>query len=330
MRVGLAHNVKPEAAPAGSPEDAFEEFDSETTVGHLRDAIASLGHDVVLLRGDASVIDALRVSEIDIVFNIAEGEWGRNREAHLPALFELLRVPYVGSDPLTLCVTLDKPVAKRMARDAGFATPDFRIFRSPSEVPDDLGMPLPVIVKPAWEGSSKGVRLSSRATTIEQVREMIGFVTKGYAQEALVEGFVSGPEVTVGVLGNGDDARVLGMMEIAPKKTPVADFVYSLEVKRDWENQVEYHVPPRLSPHVVSALEAAARGLYRLLGCRDFSRIDFRVDAAGTPSFIECNPLPGLSPGYGDLTIIAERSGLPYRTLVAEILGHGVRRHGLT
>ncbi len=327
MRVGLAYNVKPADPPDHLPEDAFEEYDSEATVGHLCDALSRLGHDVRRLPAGGGFVDALRRESPDIVFNIAEGEGGRCREAHIPAVLEMLSVPYVGSDPLTLSVTLDKPMAKRLVAHDGFPTPAFRTFRSADEVAS-LPFPFPAIVKPVFEGSSKGVRLSSRAADKDRVREMVRFVTETYGQDALVEAFVPGAEVTVGVLGN-DPPRVAGMMEIAPKTVPSSEFVYSLEVKRDWENRVIYRVPPALPGTVLSEIGRCALGVYRLLGCRDFSRIDFRIDGDGVPQFIECNPLPGLSPGYGDLPILAERMGTPYVSLVGEILSHALVRLGM-
>ncbi len=324
MRVGLSYNVKPANPPAHLPEDAFEEYDSEATVGHICKALSDLGHEVLRLGAGPGIIDALRRSRPDIVFNIAEGEGGRCREAHVPALLEMLGIPYVGSDPLTLCVTLDKPVAKRLVLAEGFPTPEFRTFRS-AEGFTCAGLAFPVIVKPAFEGSSKGVRLSSRASSAAEAREMVRFVTDTYRQDAIVEEFVAGPEVTVGILGN-ESPRAVGVMEIAPKKVGNDEFVYSLEVKRDWENQVEYRCPPQLPPEVVAGIERNALGIYRALGCRDFSRIDFRIDANGIPQFIECNPLPGLSPGYGDLPIMADRMGMPYLSLISEILSHALSR----
>jgi len=327
VRVGLAFNVKPADTPDHLPEDAFEEYDSEATVAHIEHALSRLGHDVRRLPAGPGFVDAARCAAPDIVFNIAEGEGGRCREAHVPAVLEMLGIPYVGSDPLTLCVTLDKPVAKRLVEHGGFPTPPFRIFRHAEEV-DSLPFPFPVIVKPAFEGSSKGVRIASRATSLDQAREMVRFVTQTYRQEAMVEAFVPGAEVTVGVLGN-DPPRVAGMMEIVPTTVSPAEFVYSLEVKRDWENRVAYRVPPALPGAVLSEIERCALGIYRALGCRDFSRIDFRLDASGAPHFIECNPLPGLSPGYGDLPIMADRMGIPYTSLVGEILSHALSRLGM-
>jgi D-alanine-D-alanine ligase len=326
VRVGLAYNVKPPDPPAHLPVDAFEEYDSEATVGHICRAIASLGHEVFRLGAGPAIIDALREHRPEIVFNIAEGEGGRSREAHVPALLEMLGIPYVGSDPLTLCVTLDKPIAKRIVASAGYPTPRFLTCRSEEDF-EDPAFGFPVIVKPAFEGSSKGVRLSSRASTPAEAREMVRFVTGTYRQDALVEEFVTGSEATVGILGN-DAPRVVGILEIVPRNVRNEDFVYSLEVKRDWENQVEYRCPPRFSRETVAEIERCALGIHRLLGCRDFSRIDFRLDAEGQPQFIECNPLPGLSPGYGDLPIMAERMGIPYVSLISEILSHALSRGG--
>ena len=327
MRVGLAYNVKPSDPPPHLPEDAFEEYDSEETVGHICGAFASLGHEVVRLGAGPGIIDALRKGRPDIVFNIAEGEGGRCREAHVPALLEMLGIPYVGSDPLTLCVTLDKPVAKRLVASEGFPTPRFRNCFSPPEV-DGAELSYPVIVKPAFEGSSKGVRIASRAASPAEARKMVAFVTETYGQSALVEEFVPGSEVTVGIVGNGRP-RIVGVMEIAPRSVLPEEFVYSLEVKRDWENQVEYRCPPSLPAAVVAEIERCATGIYRLLGCRDFSRIDFRLDGEMVPHFLECNPLPGLSPGYGDLPIMAERMGIPYVHLLSEILSCALSRLGM-
>jgi D-alanine-D-alanine ligase len=327
VRVGLAYNIKPADHPPDLPADAFEEYDSEATVSHLCNALSCLGHEVTRLGAGPGMIDALRESRPDIVFNIAEGEGGRCREAHVPALLEMLGIPYLGSDPLTLCITLDKAMAKRIVSSEGFPTPRFRAFPSADEV-EEPELAFPVIVKPAFEGSSKGVRLASRATTLPEMKKMVSFVTGKYHQDAIVEEFVSGPEVTVGMVGNGIP-KVIGVMEVVPKTVPHEEFVYSLEVKRDWENQVEYRCPPSFPPETVAEIERCAVGIYRLLGCRDFSRIDFRLDGNLIPQFIECNPLPGLSPGYGDLPIMAGKMGISYVDLISDIFSHAVTRWGI-
>ncbi len=247
------------------------------------------------LGAGSGIIDALREMRPDFVFNIAEGEGGRCREAHVPALLEMLGIPYLGSDPLTLCVTLDKAVAKRLVSSEGFPTPRFRTFRSEDEVAG-LDLAYPVIVKPAYEGSSKGVRLASRAFSPADVRKMVSFVTREYFQDAIVEEFIPGPEVTVGLVGNGNP-RVVGIMEIIPKLVPREEFVYSLEVKRDWENQVEYRCPPssrrRPSPRSNGApwestgSSAAGTSPGSISGST----------GTGSPSSSNATPFPGSPPG---------------------------------
>lgn len=326
MRIGLAYNVRPADPPPHLPEDAFEEYDSEATLVRLCSALASLGHEVVRLGAGPGFVDTLRAERPDLVFNIAEGEGGRCREAHVPALLEILSIPYVGSDPLTLCVTLDKAIAKRIVASEGFPTPRFRVCTSPSEV-DDADLAYPVIVKPAYEGSSKGIRLASRAASPAEAKERVELVTASYGQDALVEEFLPGSEVTVGIVGN-HPPRLVGIMEIVPRTVRPDEFVYSLEVKRDWENQVEYRCPPSVPLEIVSEVERCAAGIYRLLGCRDFARIDFRLDGRMVPHFLECNPLPGLSPGYGDLPIMAARMGIAYEDLLSDILSSALTRLG--
>jgi len=328
VRIGLAYNVKPTDLPEHLPEDAFEEYDSEATVDNICDALVGLGHEVRRLPADPRFLDIVRETPLDIVFNIAEGSGGRCREAHVPAVLEMLGIPYVGSDPLTLSITLDKPIAKKLVEHEGFPTPPFRTYRCANDFTEWL-LSFPVIVKPAFEGSSKGVRLSSRACNFEQAKEMVRFVTDTYRQDALVEAFVPGAEVTVGILGN-NPPRIAGMMEIVPKSVRQSEFVYSLEVKRDWKNQVSYRIPPALPEPVLAKIERYALGIYEALGCLDFSRIDFRLDQEGTPQFIECNPLPGLSPGYGDLPIMAESMGVSYLSLIEEILSHALIRLGIS
>jgi D-alanine-D-alanine ligase len=154
-------------------------------------------------------------------------------------------------------------------------------------------------------------------------------IVDDYRQPALVEEFCSGPEFTVGVLGEGREARAIGVMEIVPKLARPTEFVYSLEVKRDWENEVEYHVPPKRAPAVVTAISECALAAHRALGCRDVSRVDVRLDAGGTPCFLEVNPLPGLNPKTGDLCILAGRSGLAYSGLIEAIVRGAQLRHGL-
>jgi len=328
VRIGIAYNLREDLpAHAGGPEDRAEEFDSPETIDALAGVLAADGHDVARLGGGRGFLERLLADPPDLVFNIAEGLAGRSREAQVPAACELLGVPYTGSDPLTLAATLDKDVAKRLVASHGLATPRHLLVHRPADLPPGPapgGLSFPLIVKPAWEGSSKGVRLASRVADRGALEAQLAFVLGSYPGPAIVEEFCEGEEFTVGVIGN-DPPRVVGVMQIRHRTLAPADFLYSLEVKRDWERQVEYLVPPPVPAALLAEIEDLALGCHRALGCRDVSRVDVRL-RGGVPHFIEVNPLPGLSPRYGDLPILAGRMGWPYRRLVLEIVRHALER----
>lgn len=333
MRVGIAYDLKSdfgevEQRSANAPDDLLEEYDSLGTVEAIAAALREGGHEPVHLGGGRRFVETLLTAPPDLVFNIAEGRGTRSREAHVPAVCEMLGVPFTHSDPLTLAVTLDKAMAKRLAASMGVPTPAFAVCRSVAEVEsaDVARLAWPRLAKPMFEGSSIGVRRHSRVTDEAGLRREVARVTRDYAQPALVEEFCSGPEFTVGILGTGADARVVGVMEIVPLKARPEEFVYSLEVKRDWENEVEYHVPPRRAAGIVEAVAQCALDAHRALECRDVSRVDVRLDTHGAPRFLEVNPLPGLNPRTGDLCILAGRSGVPYVALIDGIVRSALER----
>lgn len=330
MRIGIAFNLRDDVPDApGAPVDHAEEFDSPATIAALEQVLASAGHTVERLGFGRPFLERLLADPPELVFNIAEGLSGRSREAQVPAVCEMLGVPCTGSDPLTLALTLDKDLAKRVVASRGLATPRHLLVERLAELPagdTPGGLSFPLIVKPAWEGSSKGVRLASRVTTADALREQVAFVLGGYGGPALIEEFCDGEEFTVGVIGNASP-RVVGVMQIRHRTLPTSEFLYSLEVKRDWENQVEYLVPPPVPARLLAELEELALGCYRALGCRDVSRVDLRLKQ-GVPHFIEVNPLPGLSPTYGDLPILAGRMGWTHRELVLAIVRHALERTG--
>ncbi len=327
MRIGIAFDLKSDqTARAGGPDDLLEEYDSEETVEALASALRERGHEAVLLGGGRGFVERVLQRAPDLVFTIAEGSGSRSREAHVPAVCEMLRIPCTHSDPLTLTVALDKAAAKKLVAADGVATPRFAVVDDENAAAR-LEFELPAIVKPNQEGSSMGVRLTSRVRTLEELRRETLRVVRDYGEPALVEEFVSGTEMTIGILGTGPAARVIGAMEIAPLVARPEEFVYSLEVKRDWERQVEYFVPPRVTGAVLRAAEACALAAYRSLGCRDVARVDVRLDAQGVPKFLEANPLPGMNPRTGDLCILSRRSGLEYVDLVDRIVTSAMSRH---
>ncbi|MBA4065268.1 MAG: D-alanine--D-alanine ligase [Isosphaera sp.] len=340
MRIGIAFDLKPDAPlPAGAPDDLHEEFDSPATVRAVADVLRSLGHTAVELGNGRPLVEALLRDPPDLVFNFAEGSGvSRSREARVPAVCELLGVPYTGSDPLALAVALDKDMTRRIAESHGVTVPkgvtlvppDVEYDGDYAEFPavlEEACLPLPVIAKPTCEGSSKGVRNRCVVRTAADFGPTVVELWRAYRQPVLVEEFVAGDEVTVGIVGN-DPAEPLGVMRMVPKAVPVGEFVYSLEVKRDWERHVEYEAPAKLPPDVLRAVEADALAVFAGLGCRDVARADFRV-RDGVPYFLEVNPLPGLSPESGDIVFLAYRMGLTYPDLVGRVLAAATARLGL-
>ena len=243
LKVGITYNLKKDFSQRENlPIDFLEEFDSEETIDAIRKVLESEGHEVIKLGGDIGLIDRLRKTSVDIVFNIAEGLQGRNREAHIPALLEFLNIPYTGSDPLTLSLTLDKAMAKRVVMSQNIPTPRFKKVERMEDL-DGLDLRYPLFVKLCYEGSSKGVRLDSKILDPQSLEEKTRGLLKTYGSPLLVEEFVKGPEFTVGILGN-EDPFVLGVMQIEIKGRPPEESIYSLEIKREWEEKVRYHCPP--------------------------------------------------------------------------------------
>jgi D-alanine-D-alanine ligase len=304
-----------------SSNDDEEEFDSPETILALAAAVESLGHEVELLGdGEPMIARLLAGPKPDLVLNIAEGRGiSRSREARVPAILETLGIPYTGSDPLTLAATLDKDCAKRLVAASGVPTPAWVLVEGNlAEVATQLdGLALPAIVKPAFEGSSKGILGTSVVETREALHSTLEQQFDVYRQPILVEEFIDGDELTVGLVGNAPP-RILGVMRVLPRQV-TERFVYSLEVKRDFERMVRYECPAQLSEEEYSAVEDAARQAWRALGCRDVSRIDFRL-RDGVPYFLETNPLPGLSPSSGDLVLLSGLIGLSHRELIGLIL----------
>ena len=335
MKIGIAFDLKPAAAAksADVPDDYYEEYDSAETVESIATALRQIGHQTVLLGGGAGFLDRVRFDPPDLVWNIAEGAGGRCREAHVPSICEFLGIPYTHSDPLTLAATLDKAMAKRLVRQDGLATPDFAVIRQEEDLEASKFPTPPLFVKPLDEGSSKGIRNDSICRRMMEAEERVRWLLRTYRRPVLVEQFIAGREITVGVIGNSsavnggrDPGEGLGVLEVIPRGGSNPNFVYSLEVKRDFVNLVEYVTPPPASGPQIKRIEEAATSVFRALECRDVARIDFRLAENGTPFFIEANPLPGLSPATGDLPILARLLGIPYTELIEKILTAALAR----
>lgn len=336
MEVGIAYDLKSEVARhcagAGpsrdSPEDLLEEYDQDETVRAIAAALQEEGHQPRLLGGGRAFLEEVDRRPPELVFNIAEGRGGRSREAQVPSVLEILGIPYTHSDPLALALSLDKALAKQVVAAAGVATPEFAVVEEPAGA-ERVELSFPVLAKPLCEGSSMGIRRSSRIPDPAALRSQVEWLLHAYQQPVLVEEFCPGPEFTVGILGTDGEARSIGVMEIRPRRAAAEEFIYSLEVKRNYLEEVEYRVPPDRPAAPVRAVEELALRAFQALRCRDVARVDVRIGADGGPKFLEINPLPGLNPVTGDIVILAERSGLPYRGLIGGILRSARRRHGL-
>ena len=329
MRIGLTYNLKPDLPPEpGDPIDRWEEFDSEETVEAVSQSLRRLGHEVERLGWGPPMLDALirraQGDRLDGVFNFAEGVGGRGRESQVPAMLEMLGIPNTGSDPVALALALDKGLAKIFAAGHKIATAPFKIVAA-DEPLGAVDLRYPLFAKPVAEGSSMGIRNCSICHDHGELAALVAQLQADYHQPVLVEEFLPGDEYTVGVIGNGRTAEIVGLMQVLPRDTST-DFVYSLEVKRDYRNRVVYRMTDELlaSGALTEAKLAAIRKLaldaHRAFGCRDVSRIDIRCDREGEPNFIEINPLPGLNPVHSDLVIIALGHGWTFDQLIGRIL----------
>lgn len=328
MKIGITYDLKAASLPVGVPDDCQEEFDSPATIEAIATVLRGLGHDVAKLGDGRELLEQLLAHPPDFIFNSAEGEGiGRSREARVPGVLEMLGIPYTGSDPLTLAVSLEKDCAKRLAATHEVAVPKGFLVKQPRdlrEITSRRDLPFPLIVKPAWEGSSKGIRENCLVeNSPEELQHVIESLWRHYRQPLLVEEYIQGDELTVGVIGN-DPPRVIGVMRVVPRHA-TERFVYSLEVKRDFERQVRYECPAPLPLGESAVVEKAALTIYQALGCRDVARVDFRL-RAGIPYFLEVNPLPGLNPQSSDLVIMARLRGWSYSQLIARILEAAIER----
>jgi D-alanine-D-alanine ligase len=315
--------------------DLYAEWDSSDTIDAVRSALARL-HKVTMIEADEEAHERLRSVRPDIVFNISEGLYGISREAQIPAMLEMLRIPYTGADPLTLAVCLDKSRAKEILSYYRIATPAFAVIATEQQI-RSCTIPLPCMVKPLHEGSSKGIYNSSLACTRGELETEIRRILEVYDEPALVEEFLSGREFTVAMLGNGDHTHVLPIVEIRFDSLPSGvNPIYSYEAKWIWdqaENPLEiFDCPARITPSLREEIASICLHAYRVLRCRDWSRIDVRLDASGKPHILELNPLPGILPRPEDNSCFpkaARAAGLTYDELIQTVLALGATRYGI-
>jgi D-alanine-D-alanine ligase len=331
---------------SATADDEFAEWDSEETIAAVERALSRFGR-VIRLEATEEVPERLRRERPDIVFNIAEGWRGVNREGHVPAICEFFGIPYSGSDPFTLSLCLDKARTKEWLSYHGVTTAPFVLLRDVAELESFLGgrekyssflgPRSSCFVKPVHEGSSKGITERNYCRTPDELEAQAAFLLDRYDQPVLVEEYLPGAEFTCAILGNGDDARVLPIVGMNFGALPAGALpVYGFEAKWLWdrpENPLEmFECPARIDEALASEIERVALRAYRVLGCRDWSRIDVRLDAAGQPNVVEVNPLPGILPNPEDNSCFpkaARVAGMSYDELIGACLEAAAEREGV-
>ena len=368
--IGLAYNQKPEPSELASPvgegdrqedgelarpdeeppskifnlsiaeliaRDEFAEWDAPTTIAAVESALSALGR-VVRLEATEDFPERLRQTRPDIVFNIAEGFRGVNREAHVPAICEFFGIPYSGSDPFTLTLCLDKAKAKETLAFHGIRTPKFSVVARLTDIDSrTANLRLPLFVKPLHEGSSKGITDSSLCWDRSQLRTQTDFLLENYGQPVLVEEYLPGKEFTCAVIGNGDDATVLPLVGMNFESLPKGALpIYSYDAKFVWDRPEKpleiFQCPARITKELQASIERVTLDAFRVLGCRDWARIDVRLDAAGKPNVLEVNPLPGILPDPADNSCLpkaARAAGIGYDELIQSCLKYAAARNGV-
>ncbi|MFA5059464.1 MAG: ATP-grasp domain-containing protein [Candidatus Omnitrophota bacterium] len=328
--IGLTYDLKQDWTPdAGDPPDANAEHDSSATVDSITQAFESAGHTVRKIGNIFNLLKTIDQLNVDIVFNIAEGRFGRNRESQVPVLLETKRIPFVGSDGLALGITLDKVMAKRVFIAEGIPTPKFFEARNCENLKKQNRIGFPLIVKPSCEGTSKGLTENAKVHDFKGLKRQVELVTTQYKQPALVEEFIRGSEYTVAVLGN-EHPQAMPVVQInIDGKKDLGDVFFTSDRVSLRKDTVEYICPAQISKKLSSQMQELAVRAFKALGCYDFARIDFRVDKKGKPFMLEVNPLPSLSQEDA-FFFIAQARGITYNDIVNEILGFGLSRHGLT
>ncbi len=332
-----ASQMRDDGAVAESDiDDEFAEWDSAETIDAVADALGELG-SVVHLEATEEFPERLREAKPDIVFNIAEGKRGPNREAHVPAILEFLGIPYSGSDPFTLALCLDKARTKETLSFYGIPTPPFARVTQLEQLEVFTRRAFPTFVKPVHEGSSKGITERSICRNFEELREQTAFLLERYREPVLVEAFLPGEEFTCAILGNGNDLSLLPVIGMRFDALPTgAPPIFGFEAKWIWDTRENplsiYECPARIDEGLRESLENVALRTYAALGCRDWARIDLRLDAKGVPNVVEVNPLPGIAPNPDDhscFPMAARASGMGYDELMQRVLLLAARRHGL-
>jgi D-alanine-D-alanine ligase len=333
-KVALVYNLIHPEQLNGLPADILAEYDSEETIASLQAALESAGHTVVLLEADETIAPQLKAAAPDIVFNIAEGRHGESRESYIPAVCEMLKLPYTGSGPLTLALCLNKARAKEILLHYGIPTPRFQVMEHP-DAPLNPELRFPLIAKLLEEGSSIGLSENSVVDDETALRRQVAYLIDTYHEPALVEEFIEGREFTIGILGNHPPrplpitevvfSQPRGIVLFEPDPAVIARFP---ELWGGFMPKIPHQsiCPANVTPELQAAIEQTALRAYQALGCRDWCRMEMRLDADGTLYVLELNPIAGIDASYW-FAQSAEVAGETYQEFVNEILNHALARY---
>lgn len=323
MRIGFTYDAKADYLALGYSAEQTAEFDSEDTIASIALSLHKLGFTVDRIGHVQHLVSRLAAGERwELVFNIAEGTQGLAREATIPALLDAYRIPYVFSDAVTMATTLDKSIAKKLVAAAGIPTAAYAVIHAEEDLAH-VHLPFPLFVKPLAEGSGKGVFAESFVDSPEALRRSTSTLLARFQQPVLAETFLSGREFTVGLLGSGDSAGIIGVVEVNFKQGVNEQFNSFQNKQLDMEEYV------LVEDSEAEAAAQTALAAWRVLGGRDAGRIDLRSDAKGVPHFLEVNPLAGLTAGYSELPILAEKAGLNFDMLIEGIMRSAMNRYQL-
>lgn len=328
-KVGLTYDLKTDYNfKEDDPPDANAEFDHPTTIDIIASAIESNGFEVKKIGNAINVLERLNTlkDDVDIVFNISEGIGSRNRESHVPILLEMAEIPFVGSDALTLGLTLDKIMAKKVFMSDGIPTPKFFEIKAIEELVNIDHCRFPLIVKPRFEGSSKGLNESSRVENEDALKKQVEFVINRYNQPALIEEFIRGKEFTVAIVGNDPPEALPAVQVQIDGDLALGDKFYTFA--RISSDKLQYVCPAKISQELEKKMHDLALKTYRAVDCVDFGRVDFRVDEQNNPFVLEINPLPSLST-EDVFMLLAQIKGMTYEDMIGRILNSAIKRCNL-
>lgn len=322
MTIGLTYDLRDEYLEMGFNEIETAEFDREDTISSIETTLAELGYRTNRIGHIKNLVSRLGQGDRwDLVFNISEGMYGEGREAQVPALLDAYQIPYVFSGPLVLALTLNKALTKIIVKDAGVATPEHAVVYRSTDIPK-VELPFPLFVKPLAEGTGKGIDPESVIFNQQQLEKKCDELLDRYKQPVLVETYLSGREFTAGIVGTGDEAKCIGVIEIILKDN-AEESVYSYVNKEECEERIIYSLTDQ---DAVDACSELALKAWKCLRAEDGGRVDIRFDHRGNPYFLEINPLAGMHPAHSDLPILAGLHGIPYRDLMRMIMDSAVKK----